>query len=125
MPTISLRVWASAIAGGVLVILVISLLVTRAALADCRDERAAVQTELAFSNASIGTLEEALDRVYAEQANLSAADSARIDASREALEMARAAERWREAAIERLNESAESLKTEKCEASPAVIAVWK
>ncbi len=126
MPMLSLRAWTYLGTGALIALLVGALLITRGTLADCRDARQAAETSLATSNKSIGTLTATIIRMNGEQAKLAADDAARISASREALEMARAAERWREAAIDRLTASAKAIETggDLCEASPAVQAVW-
>lgn len=126
---ISLRHWTYIGLGVLLALAVIALLVTRASLNDCRRETAALNGKLAVSNASIGTLTAEIDRMRAEQVALANDDANRIAASRQAIEMARAAEKWREGVIANLEASAVAVKTENavetCEASEAVKAVWQ
>lgn len=123
------RLYAALAGGIVIAALVVALLATRATLAGVKAERDAAIVRLDVSNASIGTLQAALDRALAEQQALAVGDADRIRASKEALAVADAAAQWREAARERLLASAQELQPaapdEGCAVSDAVKAVWQ
>src|SRR5690606_9518532 len=122
------RLYAALAGGLVIVVLVLALLSTRATLATVKAERDSAIVRLDVSNASISTLNAALDRALADQQALASGDADRMKASKEALAVAEAASQWREAARDRLLASAQELRaepSEECTVSDAVKAVWQ
>lgn len=118
----------------VIIALTFALLATRATLADCRAERVVAETNLKTSNASIGRLEAEIARITAEQRQLATSDAARVEASKQSLALAEAAGKVRQAAIDRLEASAEAAKAKPasaipdqsdCEFSAAVLENWQ
>lgn len=112
----------------IIVALVIGLLATRSTLADVKHERAMTEARLAVSNSSIERLEQRWKRKLDEERRLASDDAARIAASKQAVQMANAVAKVRQAAIDRLNQSAvemAQLSVEgQCEASPELLKEW-
>lgn len=109
-----------------IILLTIALLATRGTLADTKRERDLATIKLSVSNASIDRLQTALRRVTVQQMDLAADDAARVQASRQAAQLAEAAAKVRQAAIDRLMASAGTIAPGKeCEPSDTVQELWK
>jgi hypothetical protein len=127
---LNLKLWAYIGTAAIIGLLIIALLATRGALSDAKHERDQATLKLSVSNASIGTLEGALKRMSDETKALANSDANRINASRQAIQLADAASQVREAARQRLLQSAEMIRpvgiggSEECAVSSAVEAAW-
>lgn len=126
IPNLSLRAWG-AIGVGVIIILLVGLCLRLDGLrAGYKAERDVAVIKLETTAASVDRLARELARVKAEQQALSAGDQQRITASRETLQLAEAASKVRQAAIEKLLASAGIIRPEdRCEVSDAVKELWK
>lgn len=113
----------------VIAALLIGLLATRATLADEKRETARAEAHLSISNSSVERLEGQITRMTAEAHELSTSDAARMEASRQALKIAEAASKVREAVIIRLEKSAAAMMDkpmpDTCEASSELLSQWK
>lgn len=104
----------------------LALLVTRATLARVKYQRDAAAMKLDVTAASLDRVSAEMKRVMGEAQELAAGDRARIDASRDALRAAQAAEKARQTNIDRLTRSAaDRSSAPDCQASVAVSEVWK
>ncbi len=114
-------------------LIAVLLFATRATLSSVKAERDVTIAKLSVSNASLGRLSGELERVTAEQVSLASNDAERLRAAQQALQMAEAAEKVRQAAIDKLMASAgvvrQMVKTEElpeeCRVSVAVAGVWQ
>lgn len=132
MPTITVQTAVRLGLAVLLALLLAAVFIMRSSLAECRAARQTEQAAHAISNASVARLQATVAKMTADQKKLAADDANRMAETAEALEMVRAADRWRTAAIDRLNTSAATMgaeggtaNSELCEASDAVKAVWQ
>lgn len=133
MTPLSPRTWALLGTGLAILGLAAALLLTRATLSEAKAERDIAVARLGVSNASIETCALELDKATAQQVALANSDANRIAASRQAIELAQAAQEARQAAIDRLRASAATIAgtastsavAASCEASPTLLADWE
>ncbi len=131
--TLTPKLWGLIGTGLLIAALLIALFATRATLSSVKAQRDVTSAKLSVSNASIGRLSGELERATAEQVALASNDAERAKAAQQALQMAEAAEKVRQAAIDRLMASAgvvrPAVKTEElpdeCRVSQAVEGVWE
>ena len=108
-----------------LVGLAAALLTTRATLARVKVQRDAAAMKLVVTTASLDRLSAEMNRVMAEQRALADGDRARMNASRDTLDIAEVSARARRGVIDRLNRSAAAPAPPDCRPSAAVREVWK
>lgn len=128
LSALNLRTWAMIGAGAVIALLLIALLATRGTLSEVKHERDAAVMKLSVSNSSIETLARETDRMKRETMALADSDALRRTASRQAVLMAEAAAKVRQAAISRLEQSAARMMgepvVEQCKASETLLGEW-
>lgn len=129
MPTLTPKLIAFIGTGFIFAALIAALLITRTTLAETKRERDAAHLKLSVSNASIGTMEGVIKRMVAEQKALANSDANRMNASRQTLQIVAAVAKVREAAINKLNASAEIIRpvdeTGQCNVSQAFMENWQ
>lgn len=130
MPILTgLRLYAAIGMAALFAVLLVALLATRGRLSDVKHERDEYALKLSVSNASIGTLEGAVARMAADQKALANDDANRVNATRQKLEYIEAVADIRQAAIDRLEASAQALRpvdaTGQCSASDALKGDWQ
>jgi hypothetical protein len=124
-----MKVWAMIGTGLLFAALIAALLVTRTTLAETKRDRDEAQLKLSVSNASIGTMQREIASMVAEQKALANSDLNRMNASRQAIQIADAVARVRGATIDKLNKSATIIRgndpTGQCEASVELLGAWQ
>lgn len=126
LPALSARAWGAIGALVVVVALFAWAMRLDGLRAEYMGQRDVAVMKLEATAASTNRLAGELARAKAEQERLALDDADRIKASRETLELAEAASKVRQAAIDRLRASATRIQTgESCEPSDAVKELWK
>lgn len=108
----------------VILALLVWAAIAHANLDKCKAQRDAANTRLEVSNSSIDRLENDLGVILKAQQDLAAADRNRVDVTKERLALIEAAEKARQAAAQRLLQSA-GQNNPSCDFSDTIKELWK